>query len=100
MLRGLDVVLPFFIKKNMPYEEYGSFKNFIKSEHDLISNVHVHDYNGRRDHIAIGKGKIDFSSLSALKNDFKGPYIFEMKFENHYDDFEKNYKMFKGLMER
>ena len=100
MLRGLDVFLPFFVKKNMPYEEYGSLENFIKSEHDLISNVHVHDYNGRRDHIAIGKGKIDFSFLSALKNDFKGPYIFEMKFENHYDDFEKNYKRFKGLMER
>lgn len=99
-LRGLDTFLPFFIKRNMPYEEYGTVKNFIKSEHDLISNVHIHDYNGRRDHIAIGDGKIDFSFLAELKNNFKfrGPYIFEMGFENHYDDFEKNYRRFTELM--
>ena len=98
VLRGLDIFLPFFIKKNMPYEEYGSLKNFIKSEHDLIANVHIHDYNGRRDHIAIGAGKIDFSFLAELKNNFKGPYIFEVGFENHYDDFEKNYRRFMELM--
>ena len=98
VLRGLDIFLPFFVKKNMPYEEYGSLKNFIKSEHDLISNVHVHDYNGRRDHIAIGEGKIDFSFLAELKNNFKGPYILEMGFENHYEDFEKNYRRFMELM--
>jgi sugar phosphate isomerase/epimerase len=100
VLRGLDAFFPFFIKKNMPYEEYGSLENFIKSEHGLISNVHIHDYNGRRDHIAIGEGKIDFSFLAELKNNFKfkGPYIFEMGFENHYDDFEKNYKKFAELM--
>ena len=99
-LRSMDIFLPFLIKKNMPYEEYGSVENFIKSEHDLISNMHIHDYNGRRDHIAIGNGKIDFSFLAELKNNFKfkGPYIFEMKFENHYDDFEKNYRKFKELM--
>jgi sugar phosphate isomerase/epimerase len=98
MLRGLDLFFPFFIKTNMPYKEYGSLKNFIKSEHDLISNVHVHDYNGRRDHIAIREGKIDFSFLAELKNNFKGPYIFEMGFENHYNDFEKNYRKFMELM--
>ena len=100
VLRGLDTFLPFFIKKNMPYEEYGSLKNFIKSEHNLISNVHVHDYNGRRDHIAIGEGKIDFLFLSTLKNNFKfiGPYTFEVGFENHYNDFEKNYRRFMELM--
>ena len=99
-LRGLDAFLPFFIKKNMPYEEYGSVANFIKSEHDLIANVHLHDYNGRKGHIAIGEGKIDFSFLAELKNNFKGPYTFEVRFENHYDDFEKNYRRFRVLMER
>lgn len=101
-LRSMDIFLPFIIKKNMPYEEYGSLKNFIISEHDLISNVHVHDYNGRKDHITIGDGKIDFSFLSVLKKNFKfrGPYIFEAGFENHYDDFEKNYIRFMELMER
>ena len=96
-LRGLDIFLPLFIKKNMPYEEYGSIKNFIKSEHDLIFNVHVHDYNGRRDHISIGEGKIDFSFLAELKRNFKGPYTFEMKIENHYEDFERNYRRFMEL---
>ena len=97
-LRTMDMFLPFFVKTNMPYEEYSSLKNFIKSEHNLISNVHVHDYNGRRDHIALGEGKIDFSFLAELKNNFKGPYIFEVGFENHYDDFEKNYRRFMELM--
>jgi sugar phosphate isomerase/epimerase len=97
VLRALDIFFPFFLKKNMPYEEYGSLKNFIKSEHDLISNVHIHDYNGRRDHIAIGEGKIDFSFLKELKNNFKGPYTFEVGFENHYNDFEKNYRRFMEL---
>ena len=97
-LRALDIFLPFFIKENMPYEEYSSLENFIKSEHNLISNVHVHDYNGRSDHITIGEGKIDFSFLAELKKNFKGPYIFEVGFENHYGDFEKNYKRFKELI--
>jgi sugar phosphate isomerase/epimerase len=92
--------LPFIIKKGMPYEKYGSVKNFIKSEHDLIANVHVHDYNGRRDHIAIGEGKIDFSFLVELKKNFKGPYIFEVGFENHFDDFKRNYRKFTELMEK
>ena len=99
-LRYMDIFLPFLIKRSMPYEEYGSVANFIKSEHNLISNMHIHDYNGRRDHITIGDGKIDFSFLKELKRNFKGPYIFEAGFENHYDDFEKNYKKFKELMER
>ena len=99
-LRAVDFFLPLsLIKKNMPYEEYGSLKNFIKPEHDLISNVHIHDYNGRRDHIAIGDGKIDFSFLAELKKNFKGPYTFEMGFVNHYTDFERNYKRFMELME-
>jgi sugar phosphate isomerase/epimerase len=97
-LRFIDIFLPFFIKKNMPYKEYGSVKNFIKSEHDLIANVHLHDYNGRKDHIAVGDGKIDFSFLSMIKNNFKGPYTFEVGFRNHYEDFEKNYRKSMELM--
>jgi len=98
LLRILDRTPLPFTKRYMPYEEYGSIKNFIKSEHDLIANVHVHDYDGRKDHIAIGEGKIDFSFLMELKNNFKGPYIFEVGFENYYSDFEKNYRKFMELM--
>jgi len=100
MFKVMDLTpLPSISKKGMPYEKYGSVKNFIKSEHNLIANVHIHDYNGRRDHIAIGDGKIDFSFLAELKNKFKGSYIFEMEFENHYEDFKKNYRRFMELME-
>ena len=95
-LRISDFFLPLFIKKNMPYEEYGSLRNFVKSEKDLITTVHVHDYNGRKDHLPIGDGKINFSFLSELKG-FKGPYIFEMELQNHYKDFKKAYSRFREL---
>jgi sugar phosphate isomerase/epimerase len=98
VLRALDAFLPlFFTKKNMPYEVYGSLENFIESELDLISVVHVHDYNGRRDHLPMGKGKIDFSFLSKLK-DFKAVFILEIEFENHYEDFKRSYLTFRRLM--
>jgi len=99
-LRGLDATLPssFPIKKNMPYEKYGSIENFIKTEKDLIYAVHIHDYDGRRDHLGIGEGKIDFSFLSELRGNFKRPYILEIEFNNHYEDFKRNYKKFVKLM--
>ena len=87
------------IKKNMPYEKYGSLRNFIKLNKDLIAVLHVHDYNGREDHLPIGEGKINFSFLSELR-DFKGPYIFEVELQNHYEDFRKTYYKFRELMSR
>jgi sugar phosphate isomerase/epimerase len=99
-LRSLDAFLPFsfLFKKNMPYERYGSIKNFIRAEKELIYIVHVHDYNGRRDHLEIGRGKIDFSFLSELKENFKGPYMLEVEFNNHYEGFKRNYEKFMKLM--
>ena len=100
ILRISDFFLPLSLtKKNMPYEKYGSLKNFIKAEKDLIAVVHVHDYNGRKDHLPIGEGKINFSFLSELK-DFKGPYIFEVEFKNHYEDFRKTYNNFMKVINR
>lgn len=97
-LKISDLFLPLsLIKKNMPYEKYGSIRDFIKSEKDLIAAVHVHDYNGRKDHLPIGDGKINFSFLSELKN-FKGPYILEVEFQNHYDDFKRTYHKFMQLI--
>ncbi|MFZ3166843.1 MAG: sugar phosphate isomerase/epimerase family protein [Candidatus Methanoperedens sp.] len=97
LLKGLDVFLPVLIKKNMPYEKYGSIENFIESEIDIISSLHIHDYNGRKDHLIIGNGKIDFSFLSKIEKEFKGPFIFESRFEND-SDFIKNYRNFKELI--
>jgi len=99
-LRISDIFLPLsIIKKNMPYEKYGSLRNFIKLNKDLIAAVHVHDYNGRKDHLPLGEGKINFSFLSELR-DFKGPYIFEVESQNHYEDFRKTYYKFRELMSR
>ncbi|RLI82550.1 hypothetical protein DRP04_03755 [Archaeoglobales archaeon] len=98
-LRVFDLFLPLYlIKKNMPYEKYGSLKSFIKSEKDLIAAIHVHDYDGRRDHLPIGDGKINFSFLPELNKFFKGPYILEVEFQHHYEDFRKNYYRFMELM--
>lgn len=98
MLRALDAWLPLFITdKNMPYEYYGSVDDFIKSESDLISVVHVHDYNGRHDHLPLTEGKIDFSFLPKLKSS-KRAFILEAKFEDHCESFRRCYAEFKRLM--
>ena len=100
VLRLSDFILPLSLtKRNMPYEKYSSLKNFIRSNKDLIAVVHIHDYNGRRDHLPLGEGKINFSFLSELR-DFKGPYILEVEFRNHYEDFRKTYYKFRELMSR
>ena len=98
-LKALDrTPLPFITNKYMPYEEYGSIKNFIEKEHDKIFNFHIHDYDGKRDHLIIGDGKINFSFLSILKRiNFSGPLIFESIFNNH-EDFKRNYKRLKGVI--
>lgn len=97
-LRALDIFFPFILKRNMPYEDYGSIRNFIKSEHDLISNIHIHDYDGISDHLVVGEGKIDFSFFSELRESFHGAYIFEMEFKNYYGSFGKNYDSFMELL--
>ena len=87
-LKALDATpAPLFSSKYMPYDEYGSIKNFLKSELDLIYNLHIHDYNGRKDHITIGSGKIDFSFLPLVT---ELPWIIEAEFQDHYHDFKIN----------
>ena len=98
VLRALDIFLPLsLIKRNMPYEAYSSIENFIESELDLISVIHIHDYNGRQDHLPIGEGKIDFSFLSKLV-DSERVLILEVEFENQYEDFRKSYLMLRRLL--
>jgi len=98
VLKALDMTpLPFLSSKYMPYAEYGSIKDFLKSELDLVANLHIHDHNGRRDHLAIGSGKIDFSFLPMVTG---LPVIIEAEFENHYQDFKRNYEKLVNLMGR
>jgi len=98
VLKALDrTFVPFLFKKYMPYEDYGSIKSFIQSENDLIFNLHVHDNNGGKDHIALGSGKIDFSLLSLL-SDANIPLVLEVEFKDHYDNFRQNYNKLRDLI--
>lgn len=50
------------------YREFGSIGGFIEQFRSRIFHLHIHDYDGERDHIAIGRGFIDFVEiLRALK---------------------------------
>jgi len=93
-LRVLDMTfMPMVIKEYLPFAAYGSLKNFVNIEYELISAVHVHDFDGKRAHVAIGDGKMNFSFLSALRErGFQGPLILEAEFHDHYQDFKKNYE--------
>ena len=89
LLKALDMAfLPFITCKYMPYEEYGSIKEFLKTEIDIIANLHLHDHNGRQDHLSIGSGKIDFSFLRMVT---ELPLIIEAELRNHCQDFKDNY---------
>lgn len=101
LLKMLDrAPMPFIGNKYMPYEEYGTIKNFVEKEHDKIFTFHLHDYDGRRDHLNIGEGKIDFSFLSILKRiNFRGVLIIESIFYNFREDFRRNYERLTEVMQ-
>lgn len=42
---------------------YGSLGGLIERFHKKIAHLHVHDYDGHLDHIAIGRGYIDFPDI-------------------------------------
>jgi len=92
-LRGVDFLTGNLHRSNrsMPYEEYGSISNFIRVESHLIGCVHVHDYNGRVDHLPLGSGSIDYYPLSVLNQIYEGPCILETISKAPYSDLVKSY---------
>lgn len=77
-------------KKNMPFEKYKSLRNFIEENLDNIYGFHLHDNDGKSDHLNLGDGMIDFSFLSYLsKTSFDGPLIIESRM-NSYDQINLN----------
>lgn len=97
-LRFLDTFFPlYFINENMPYERFKSIDNFLKLKYKLIANVHLHDFNGIRDHMIIGDGYINFSFLKYLRHVFTGPYIIESTF-NSPDELKIAYGNFLRLI--
>jgi len=45
------------------FKPYGSLAGLIERFHKKIVHLHVHDYDGNLDHIAIGRGYIDFPGI-------------------------------------
>jgi L-ribulose-5-phosphate 3-epimerase UlaE len=98
VLKAMDMTfVPLVSSKYMPYQDYGSIRNFVESEFDLIYNLHIHDHNGRRDHITLGSGKIDFSFIPGVKG---LPLIIEAEFKEYYQDFKRNYERLVNLAEQ
>lgn len=53
-----------FVEDGRPmYENFGTIGGFIEHFGGLLFHVHIHDFDGRRDHLPIGNGSIDFERL-------------------------------------
>ena len=99
-LKALDMtVAPFVFKKYLPFAEYDSISGFLKAEKGLVYGLHIHDNNGRNDHISLGSGRIDFSFLTEIDKP-DSPLILEVGFNNHYADFKRNYTKLMELVEK
>jgi len=61
------------------YQAYGSLAGFVREFGDLIVDVHIHDCDGKHDHLTLGQGTIDFKELAdALKEvGYGGPLNIE-----------------------
>jgi sugar phosphate isomerase/epimerase len=62
------------------FKPYGSLGRLIERFRERIFHLHMHDYDGNFDHIAIGKGHIDFPGIiKALRNiQYKGSLCLEI----------------------
>ena len=62
------------------FKPYGSLGGLIQRFHKKIAHLHVHDYDGDLDHIAIGGGNIDFPDImEALRRiQFQGSLCLEI----------------------
>ena len=45
------------------FSKCGSIRSFIREEGQLIRNVHLHDCDGKRDHLPLGEGIVDFEGI-------------------------------------
>lgn len=70
-------------EEKLPYNGYGSVARYIESERGILANIHAHDYNDK-DHLPIGNGKINFSSIirSLEKINFQGSINMEFNAED------------------
>ena len=45
------------------FKPYGSLGRLIERFHRKVVHLHIHDYDGNLDHIAVGNGCIDFPDI-------------------------------------
>jgi sugar phosphate isomerase/epimerase len=97
--RIFDCIIPISkIKLFMPYKKYEKIDNFFLQEKDLIHNIHLHDYNGIKDHLPLNTGNIDFSFLKTVKANYNGIFTIEIKYDN-LDMIKSNYMSFLGMIQ-
>ena len=61
------------------YQDYGSIGGVIREYPDRVFLMHMHDYDSTHDHLAIGKGNIDFEEIIRALNQigYDGPLSVE-----------------------
>jgi sugar phosphate isomerase/epimerase len=52
---------------------------FMLAHRQYIRNCHVHDHNGRQDHLVVGDGRMDFPFYIQQVQDLDAPLIFEVR---------------------
>ena len=83
------------------YREFGTIGGVIRRFSDRIFHLHIHDYDGKSDHLAPGKGSIDFQEIvSALKEiKYRGSLCLELNPErNSTEDWLKSRDFTKSLV--
>ena len=60
-----------YLDGGAPLQPYGSIGQAVRDLANLIFHLHVHDYDGRHDHIEAGTGVVDFNGLVQALSDIK-----------------------------
>ncbi|MCP4638911.1 MAG: TIM barrel protein [bacterium] len=51
-----------YLNNGAGYKPYGGIREQIQALDDVLFHVHIHDYDGKRDHSEMGTGHIDFDA--------------------------------------
>ncbi len=83
-LKGIDRYVPFrFFKNYFAHSSYGGVTQFIQHESGRINNLHLHDHDGKSDHLPPGKGKLRFEFLHLL------PHHINVIIEARFNDLDE-----------
>jgi sugar phosphate isomerase/epimerase len=69
-----------YLRDGAGLRPYGTIDNQIRTLGDTLIHVHIHDYDGKHDHIEIGTGRVDVDAvLSGLREiDYQGALCLEL----------------------